>query len=83
MRRPMNQIAQNIGMQNQYLADAVFDGKVIGEIAIDDDYHSNDSWVDVESVKQYIQWKFENQVINEESYVSYMGFLNELINSNK
>lgn len=78
MKKPINKIARNIGMQNQYLAHAVWDKQVIGEIAHGGDYHSDESWVDIESVRKYLTYKYDNFIINKESYEKYIAFLNGL-----
>jgi len=78
MRKPINQIARNIGMQNQYLGNAIYDKKVIGELVRGGNYHSDESWVDIDSVKEYIKWKFDNYVISKESFNKSMEFLNNL-----
>jgi len=78
MRKPINQIARNIGMQNQYLGQAVYNKKVVGELANGGDYHSDKSWVDVDSVKEYVKWRYENYIISKELYEKSMEFLNGL-----
>jgi len=78
MRKPINKIARNIGMQNQYLSHAITDKHVIGELAIGGNYHSDKSWVDIDSVKEYIKWKCECYFITKEQYESYLLFLNNL-----
>ena len=76
MRKSINQVAHKIGMQNQYLAHAVWDGLVEGEVI--NDWHNKDSWVEIESVKKYVQWRFDNYVISKESLDRAMEFLNSL-----
>lgn len=77
MKKPINQVAHKIGMQNQYLGHAINDGKVIGHLERGD-YHSNESWVDIESVKDYIKWRYKNYVISKEHHDKAMEFLNSL-----
>ncbi len=83
MKKPINQIAHGIGMQNQYLGNAVYDKKVIGALISGGNYHSDESWVDVDSVKEYVKWKFDNWVISKDHYEKAMEFLNNIIEQNK
>jgi hypothetical protein len=78
MRVPINKIAHGIGMQNQYLSQAVRDGMVIGEIH-NEDYHSDKSWVDVQSVKEYVDWRYKNWVISKEQHQKYSDFIYNLL----
>lgn len=78
MKKPINQIAHKIGMQNQYLGLAIADGEVIGELA-NGNYHSDDSWVDIQSVINYIKHRYENYIISKEQYNKAMEFLNSLL----
>lgn len=78
MRLPINRVARGIGMQNQYLSQAVREGKVIGEIH-NEDYHSDLSWVDLQSVREYLEWRYKNHVITAEQYQRYTQFLDQLV----
>lgn len=78
LKKPINQVARKVGMQNQYLAHAINDGNVVGEVVNGGDYHSDNSWVDIDSLKKYIQWKCDNFVISKENCVKYLEFLNNL-----
>jgi ribosome maturation protein Sdo1 len=77
-RLPINKVAHGIGMQNQYLSHAVREGKVVGEIHRED-YHSDLSWVDIQSVQEYVDWRLENWVISKEQHKVYTQFLKGLL----
>lgn len=76
MKKSIRDIAKYIGMQNQYLAHAISEGRVIGEVI--GSYHSSESWVDIDSVKKYIQWKLDNYVISRDEYTEAIMFLESL-----
>jgi hypothetical protein len=79
LRLQITQVAHGIGMQAQYLSYAVRETKVVGAIAPNGDYHSRNSWVEVQSVKHYIQWQYANYMIGKEQYDSDISFLDKLL----
>lgn len=78
MKLPIKKVARGIGMQNQYLSQAIQEGKVIGEIH-NEDYHSDKSWVDLQSLKEYVEWRFKNWIISKEQYKKFTEFIDELL----
>ena len=76
LKKLIKEVARHIGMQNQELGFAVAKGRVIGDIV--GSYHSDESWVEVHSVKEYMLWKLENYIINEQDYSKAIEFLNSL-----
>lgn len=64
-------------MQNQYLGLAIANGEVIGELYYGN-YHSDKSWVNIDSVKDYLKLRYKKYIISKEDYERAMKFLNEL-----
>ena len=78
MKLPINKIAHLIGMQNQYLGHAVYEGRVTGEVVKGGNYHHDESWVDTESVKDYLKWKKETCRISTENYEIFIKAIYEI-----
>lgn len=56
---PINQIAHDIGMQNQYLYGYVHDGSIKGQtVPPGHDYHSDNALIELESLLAWIHTRY-------------------------
>lgn len=67
MNVPIDQIAKRIGMHPRELSRAVLDGEVSGEVPAGNP-QSKQAWVDLFSLRNYIQWLYEQDKLDELRY---------------
>lgn len=78
MKIAIYQIAYKIGMHPKELAKAVKESELTGEI-LDDNPLSNEAWVDLLSLRNYIHWLYEKERITEMSYLRALRHIDEAI----
>ena len=82
MKIALYQIAYKIGMHPKELAKAVMEGELTGEV-FGDDPQSKESWVDLLSLRNYIHWLYEKEMITEMSYLRALRHIDEAIRKQK
>ncbi|MGD8191432.1 hypothetical protein ACQCN2_15735 [Brevibacillus ginsengisoli] len=82
MKIALFQIAYPIGMHPKDLAKAVHEGEVTGEVP-DQNPQSKEAWVDLLSLRNYIQWQYEKARITEMSYLRALRHIDAAINLKK
>jgi hypothetical protein len=58
MKIPLHQIAYQIGVHPREMAKWVYEGEITGEVP-GSNPQAKDAWVDLHSLRNFIQWKFE------------------------
>lgn len=58
MKTPLYQIAYQIGMHPTEMAKLVYEGEITGEVP-DNNPQSKDAWVDLHSLRNFIQWRYD------------------------
>ena len=82
MRIALFQIAYQIGMHPKDLANAVYESELTGEVP-DHNPQSKDAWVDLLSLRNYIQWQYEKAGITEMSYLKAIRHIDLAIQKHK
>lgn len=67
MKIPLYQIAYQIGMHPTEMAKLVFEGEITGEVP-GDNPQSKEAWVDLYSLRNFIQWRRDQGRMEEMSY---------------
>jgi len=67
MKAAIYQIAYRVGMHPNDLGKAVREGEITGEVP-DGNAQSKDAWVDLHSLRNYVEWQYEKKQIDELRY---------------
>ena len=68
MKVAIYQIAYRLGMHPNDLGKAVREGEVTGDVP-DGNAQSKEAWVDLHSLRNYVEWLFEKKQIDELRYL--------------
>ncbi|UFJ42343.1 hypothetical protein LOK74_07610 [Brevibacillus humidisoli] len=77
MKVAIYQIANRVGMHPKELSRAIYDGEVTGEVP-DGNPQSKQAWVDLLSLRNYIQWLYERERMDEIRYLKSIRHLDAL-----
>lgn len=67
MKIPLHQIAYQIGIHPNEMAKLVYEGEVTGEVP-NGNPQSKDAWVDLHSLRNFIQWRYDQGRLEELDY---------------
>ncbi|ASJ53994.1 hypothetical protein BP422_10855 [Brevibacillus formosus] len=76
MKIALHQIAYQIGMHPTEMAKLVYDGEITGEVP-DRDPQAKDAWVDWHSLRNFIQWRYDQGRMEQMFYDKAMRHLNK------
>jgi len=78
MKIALYQIAYQIGMHPTDLARLVYDGEITGEVP-GGNAQSKDAWVELHSLRNYIQWKHDQKRLEEAFYLKAIRHIDAAI----
>lgn len=67
MKTPLYQIAYQIGIHPNEMARLVYEGEITGDVP-GNNPQSKDAWVDLHSLKNFIQWRYDQGRLEEMAY---------------
>ncbi|MFY0546184.1 hypothetical protein [Brevibacillus sp. H7] len=82
MKIALYQIAYQIGLHPSELARLVYDGEITGEVP-GGNAQSKDAWVDLHSLRNYIQWRFDQKKLEEMAYWKAIRHIDNAIRTAK
>jgi hypothetical protein len=78
MKIALYQIAYQIGMHPVELARLVQDNELTGEVP-GGNAQSKDAWVDLHSLRNYIQWRYDQKKLDEMAYLKAIRHIDNAI----
>lgn len=78
MRASIYIIAPKIGMHPNELGKAVLDGELYGEVP-DGNSQSKEAWVDLLSLRNYVEWLHEKEQVDEIRYQKSIRRIDNMI----
>ncbi|GIO08476.1 hypothetical protein J31TS6_45040 [Brevibacillus reuszeri] len=78
MKIALHQIAYQIGMHPTEMAKLIFEGEVTGEVP-DRNPQAKDAWVDLHSLSNFIQWRFDQGHFDKMFYDKAMRHINKYL----
>lgn len=82
MKIALYQIAYQIGMHPVELAKLVLDNELTGEVP-GGNAQSKDAWVDLYSLRNYIQWRYDQKKLEELAYLKAIRQIDKEIRNRK
>jgi hypothetical protein len=78
MKIALYQIAYQIGLHPTEMARLVHEGEITGEVP-GGNAQSKDAWVDLHSLRNYIQWKHDQKQLEESVYLKAIRHIDTAI----
>ena len=79
MKITINKVSHGINLTNQLVGEAIQESMVVGHLHKNWDYHSDNSWVDLDSLKEFVRWQYEERHMRSiQNYEQAMSFLNNI-----
>ncbi|MFF2528346.1 hypothetical protein ACFVS2_05465 [Brevibacillus sp. NPDC058079] len=76
MKIALHQIAYQIGMHPIEMAKLVYEGEITGEVP-EHNPQAKDAWVDLHSLRNFIQWRYDQGRMDQMFYDKAMRHLNK------
>ncbi len=76
MKIALHQIAYQIGMHPNEMAKLVYEGEITGEVP-NRNPQAKDAWVDLHSLKNFIEWKFDQGAFDRMFFDKAMRHVNK------